>query len=159
MTISVKLCALAVLFIGTFKLSDANSKEVEKPLIDFLLLEYLSVEQSLWYKINSRSIDKTELYSNIRDEHQRFISSDFGTVTSQQNPLTTLQQVNSLFYNASVFLNSNNIALEDVVFLFRNKISDRAARLSADVFNIASRANFWENGKNVRVFCVPLKIL
>lgn len=145
---------IAILLIATFA-TDCQcieQKESEKPLIDYLTLDYLSVEQNLWRRINNRNNDKTELYSIIRNEHQRFISSDFGAVASQQNPSITIQLVNSLFYNASVLLNSENLALDDIIYLFRTKILDRALRYSDDVFHDASRADFWEKGKNVRIF-------
>lgn len=148
MILSSSTCA--VLFLGISLLHGLNAeKEAEKPLVDYLTTEYLSTEQSLWQKINNYN-DRNALYGIIRNEHQRFIVGDYGAVASKQNPSITVQLVNSLFYNASVLLNSDNLALEDIVYLFREKILTKAIRYSNDVFNDGSRAAFWAKGRNVR---------
>lgn len=139
----------AILFIGIALVYGWEQKEAEKPLVDYLTTEYLSTEQDLWSKIQSYT-DRSSLYEIIRNGHHRFIAGDYGAVASNQNPSITIHLVNSLFYNASVLLNSEHLALEDVVYLFREKILTKAIRYSNDVFNDASRADFWAKGRNVR---------
>lgn len=140
-----------ILFIGAVSLAyGLEQKEAEKPLVDYLTIEYLSTEQELWGKILQRSNDRNSLYGIIRNSHHRFIAGDYGATTSEQNPSITIHLVNSLFYNASVLLNSKNLALEDIAYFFREEILTKAIRYSNDVFNDASRADFWAKGRNVR---------
>lgn len=146
------VCAF-ILLIGILSIyyCDAEQKEAEKPIVDYLTANYLNVEQNLWRQINS-GIDKHELYSIIRNDHKRFIASNFGPIVSQENPSITIQLVNSLYYNASTLLNAENIAVDDIIYLFRTKILQKAIRYANDVFNDASQAIFWEKGKNVCLF-------
>lgn len=139
----------AILFIGIAFVYGLEQKDAEKPLVDYLTTEYLSTEQDLWNKIQSYN-DRSSLYGIIRNSHNRFIAGDYGAGASKHNPSITIHLVNSLFYNASVLLNSENLALEDIVYLFREKILTKAIRYSNDVFNDASRADFWAKGRNVR---------
>lgn len=147
MLFSTGTCANLFIVIGLICGSD--QKEAEKPLVDYLTTEYLSTEQDLWNKIQSYN-DRSSLYEIIRNSHHRFIAADYGAVASKKNPSITVHLVNSLFYNASVLLNSQNVALEDIVYFFREKIAIKAIRYSEDVFGDASRADFWAKGRNVR---------
>lgn len=149
MIFSSSICA--ILFIGIALVYGLEHKEAEKPLVDYLTTEYLSTEQDLWSKIKNYN-DRSSLYDVIRNSHHRFIAADYGAVASKENPSTTIHLVNSLFYNATVLLNSNNLALEDIVYLFRDKILTKAIRYSNDVFNDASRADFWAKGRDVCLF-------
>lgn len=157
---SIHSTVFLVFFLGTCnRICQAERKEAEKPLVDYLTLDYFSVEQSLWSRINSR-IDKDTLFSLIRDEHLRFITNDFGAESTLQNAyvpsagilLDNVKLVNSLFYNASVYLNSQTITLDAVINTFQHDILTKATKYSEYVFRESSRANFWEKGKNVSSF-------
>lgn len=145
---------IQVAFLFTFlPFSRANYKEAEKPYIDYLTLEYLLVEQSLWSRINSDS-DSNILFSLVQNEHQKFISSDFGVSSNTKDIyipsgilVDNLRQVNNLFYNTSILLNSGSIELIDIYHV--HTILRNAVGYSENLFREAIRAEFWEKGKNV----------
>lgn len=144
-----------LLFFTVISVCNADVKEAEKPYVDYLTEDYLSVEQSLWTRLNSQ-VDKNSLYSLVRDEHQRFIVNDFGVSTSTQDIYIPsgalanhLRLVNSLFYNTSVLLLSNSfdsISIHNV-----RRVLDYAEIYSRHVFREAIDPKFWEKGKNVRL--------
>lgn len=141
---------VAVLF--TF-LSFGGALEAEKPYVDYLTLEYLLVEQSLWSRINTDS-DSNVLFSLVQNEHQKFISSDFGISSSTKDIyipsgilVDNLKQVNNLFYNTSILLNSGSIESIDIYHV--HNILRNAVGYSENLFREAIRAEFWEKGKNV----------
>lgn len=143
-----------VIFLFTFlAIGWADNKDAEKPYIDYLTLEYLSVEQNLWSRINSNS-DSNTLYSMVQNEHQRFISNNFGVSTNTHDIyipsgilVDSLKQVNHLYYNTSILLNSGSIEtinIYNVHTILRNAIA-----YSENLFREAIQAEFWEKGKNV----------
>lgn len=134
-----------------------ESKEAEKPYIDFLTLEYLSVEQKLWGQINS-DVGSNELYSIVLDEHKDFIRSDFGVSSNTLAIyipsgilIDNLRNVNDLFYNTSSML-INTAPIETVDIYYVHTILRDAITFSNHVFQEAIRAEFWEKGKNVSPF-------
>lgn len=132
----------------------ADEREIEKPYIDYLTLEYLSLEQKLWTQINS-GVDPTTLLSNVYEEHKEFIRNDFGV---SRNTLAiyiptgilvdNLRNVNDLFYNISSILVHNTPA--DIYYV--HTILRDAVIYSEHIFNETIRADFWENGKDVSQF-------
>lgn len=129
-------------------------KEAEKPYIDFLTLDYLSVEQKLWAQINS-GIDSTTLYSAVLEEHKEFIRNDFGVSSNTQTIyipagilIDNLRHVNNLFYNVSGML-VYAAPIESIDIYYVHRILRNSIAYSEHVFNEAIRAEFWENGKNV----------
>lgn len=134
-------------------------KEADKPYIDYLTTEYLNIEQHLWHKINGRyNIDY--LFDEVRSEHQKFVTTDFGAEVTLQNAyvpsagilLDNVNLVNALFYNASVLLNSPILSRIDIGLMFKNDILPRSVQYSEFVYRESSRANFWQKGKDVRGF-------
>lgn len=147
----------ALFFIVFVTVGCIEGKEAEKPYIDFLTLEYLSVEQKLWGQINSDS-DSNELYSIILDEHKEFIRNDFGVSSNTQTIyipsgilIDNLRHVNDLFYNTSSLL-INTAPIEAIDIYYVHTILRNAVTFSNHVFQEAIRAEFWENGKNVSPF-------
>lgn len=134
-----------------------EGKEAEKPYIDYLTLDYLLVEQSLWSEINTDT-DPNKLFSLVQNEHRRFISSDFGVSTSTTDIyipsgilVENLKQVNNLFYNTSILLNSGSI--DSINYYDIHAILRNAVKFSENVFREAIRAEFWEKGKHVSSNC------
>lgn len=131
-------------------------KEADKPYIDYLTAEYLNIEQSLWNKINGR-YNTQYLFDEVRGEHQKFVTTDFGAEVSLQNAyvpsagilLDNVNLVNSLFYNASVLLNSPVLSRIDIIQMFRTDILPKSIQYSEFVYRESSRANFWQKGKDV----------
>lgn len=130
-----------------------EAKEAEKPQIDYLTIEYLGVEQNLWSLINGNN-DPNSLYTTVLNEHQKFITSDFGVSSNTQNIyipsgilVDNLRQVNDLFYNTSTFINLNSLDTLDIYYV--HSILRNAHAYSENVFREAIRAEFWEKGKNV----------
>lgn len=150
-------CKLRVLFIFVivFSVCNADTKEAEKPYIDYLTLDYLSVEQSLWSRINHVS-DKNALFSLVQSEHVRFISSDFGVSSNAQDFVPSgylannLSLVNTLFYNTSIIMRS--MSFDSINIYYVHDILNSANSYSDSIFHEAIRAEFWEKGKNV-VIC------
>lgn len=134
----------------------AEQKESEKPYIDYLTLDYLSVEQSLWSRLNHPS-DKNLLFSLVQNEHLRFISSDFGISSNTQDFVPSgylannLTLVNNLFYNVSVLLRSDSYDLVDLYYV--HDVYNKANAHAESIFREAIRAEFWDKGKNVSFSC------
>lgn len=149
----------ALVFIVFFAVVWAKKKEVDKPFIDYFTLEYLSMEQELWARINSGD-DTSTLLSIVSDRHKYFITKDFG---ASMNNLAiyiptgilvdNLRNINELFYNVSNLLLTNaptDIYSMDIYYV--HTILRDAVVYSQHVFNESMRAEFWENGKDVRKF-------
>lgn len=142
-----------LLLFAIFCVCNAENKEAEKPYIDYLTEDYLSMEQNLWSRLKSPA-DKNALYLLIQREHQRFIISDFGVSTSTQDIyipsgalVNNLRLVNSLFYNTSLLLQSNSFDTIDIYYV--HHILRNAVAYSEHIFHEAIHPQFWEKGKNV----------
>lgn len=150
---------IVILVIQLNQLCHAEQKEAEKPFIDYLTADYLQVEQGLWSKISGRHNRDDQLFEQIRSAHQPFIRTDFGAEVTLQNAyvpsagilLANVNLVNSLFYNASVLLNSP-ISQIDIIYLFRTDILPKSIEYAGYVYRESSRANFWQKGKDVSRF-------
>lgn len=129
--------------------------EVEKPFIDYLTLDYLSVEQSLWSRLNHPG-DKNDFFSLLQTEHLRFIRSDFGVTPNTQKFVPSgylannLTLVNDLFYNASLILQSNSFDALNIYYVY--EILDNSIAYARNIFREAIRAEFWNKGKDVSYF-------
>lgn len=73
----VKLPLILLQFILINRVWAATEVEVDKPSIDYLTVDYLSVEQSVWKAIESHADRRVQL-STVQKEHERFFNSDFG---------------------------------------------------------------------------------
>lgn len=153
------LCVLLTLSLVLIATEATISQELEKPLIDYLTLDYMSVEQSLWTALN-RHFDKRTLFTRIRDEHDRFFLSDFGETNSLRSsyvPLAgalieNLQRLNTTFQFARVILHSNNgneLITDEIVDEFSRDFLRNVLQTSANIFREVSHADFWNKGKNV----------
>lgn len=151
----LKFIKIGILLIfSVFCVCIAEVTEAEKPSIDYITTNYLSVEQSLWSRLNTAT-DKNTLYTLVQKEHQEFIVSDFGVSTSTQDIyipsgalVNNLKLVNSLFYNTSMLLQSNSSDSIDIYYV--QHILRNAAAYSENIFREAIHPQFWEKGKNVR---------
>lgn len=145
------LLGLVSVCYGQFK----DGQDTEKPYIDYLTLDYLSVEQSLWSRLN-RPGDKNDQFSLVQNEHLRFISSDFGVTPNTQDFVPSgylannLSLVNTLFYNTSLILRSDSFDSIDIYYV--HNILTSSIAYSESIFKEAIRAEFWYKGKDVRVF-------
>lgn len=143
------------IFVAILSVCHGETKDAEKPYIDYLTLDYLSVEQSLWTRLNPSS-DKNALFSLLQSEHLKFISSDFGVSSNAKDFVPSgylannLSLVNNLFYNTSVLLRSNSFDSIDIYNV--HDILNYSNLYSESIFHEAIRAEFWEKGKNVRIF-------
>lgn len=132
-----------------------DGKETEKPYIDYLTLDYLSVEQSLWSRL-SHPTDRNGLFSLVQSEHLRFISNDFGVTPNTQDFIPSgylannLSLVNTLFYNTSLILRSNSFDSLDIYYV--HDILANSIAYSESIFREAIRAEFWHKGKDVSIF-------
>lgn len=137
------LSVLIAVCYGQFK----DGKEAEKPYIDYLTLDYLSVEQSLWSRLNHHG-DKNGFFSLVQSEHLRFISSDFGVTPNTQDFIPSgylannLSLVNTLFYNASIILRSNSLDAIDIYYV--HDILANSIAASESIFREAIKAEFWQ---------------
>lgn len=138
----------------------AEQEATEKPYIDYLTLDYLSIEQSLWSRLNHMS-DKNLQFSLVHDEHLRFIKSDFGISSNTQQTANfvpsgylanNLTLVNNLFYNVSVVLRSESFDSVDLYYV--HDVFAKANAYAESIFREAIRAEFWDKGKNVSEHCV-----
>ncbi|XP_031638450.1 uncharacterized protein LOC116350692 [Contarinia nasturtii] len=143
--ISVSCCA---------ELKEPN--KAEKPSIDYLTLDYLSVEQSLWSRL-SHAGDKNDHYSLLQSEHLPFFANDFGVSQNTQQFVPSgylannLSLVNGLFYNMSVILKSNST---DAINIYHvHEILDHSIEYGKNVFQEAIRAEFWNKGKDYVQHC------
>lgn len=151
-----RIGGFAAIFLLLIQLTRVCYGEVDKPYIDYLTTDYLNVEQELWQKINSQ-YNADQLFDEIRNEHKRFILTDFGAEVTLQNAyvpsagilLQNVNLVNSLFYNASVLLNSSILSRVDIIFLFKSGILPKSIQYAELVYRESSRANFWQKGKDV----------
>lgn len=151
---------IAAIFLLFIQLTQVCYGEVDKPYIDYLTTDYLNIEQELWHKINGR-YNAEQLFDEIRNEHKRFIVTDFGAEVTLQNAyvpsagilLENVNLVNSLFYNASVLLNSSILSRVDIIFLFKSRILPSSVQYAELVYRESSRANFWQKGKDVILLC------
>lgn len=130
-----------------------DGKDAEKPYIEYLTLDYLSEEQSLWSRLSHQSADKNALFSLVQSEHLRFISNDFGVTPNVQDFIPSgylannLSLVNTLFYNTSMILRSNSFDSLDVYYV--HEILANSIAYSENIFREAIRAEFWHKGKDV----------
>lgn len=158
---------IIISFLALFLLNlseSVDNNESEKPLIDYLTLDYLSVEQNLWRKlVYDQNTDKSTLFSLIRNEHKRFFSIYFGSTVDLQGYfvyygnqyilpstkpfLNNLMLTRVFFDNSSLLLESEH--LDDIIRTVDHSSLNFAQELSADLFREVSRAEFWEKGKNV----------
>ena len=144
------LFVLIAVCYGQFK----DGKEAEKPYIDYLTLDYLSVEQSLWSRLNHHG-DKNGFFSLVQSEHLRFISNGFGVTPNTQDFVPSgylannLSLVNTLFYNASIILHSNSFDSIDIYYV--HDILANSIASSESIFREAIRAEFWHKGKDVSI--------
>lgn len=131
-----------------------DGKEAEKPYIDYLTLDYLSVEQSLWSRLNHPG-EKNELFTLVQSEHLRFISNDFGVTPNIQDFIPSgylannLSLVNTLFYNTSILLRSNSFDSIDIYYV--HDILANSIAYSESIIREAIRAEFWHKGKDVSI--------
>lgn len=150
LSLALALCSLALAKAAV---------EVEKPVIDYLTLDYQSVEESLWSAINNHA-DSQSVFVRIVDEHERFFRSDFGETISLRHlyvPVSpmlidNLQRLNSTFQSArnELLLGRNDsILAEDAIDDFGRNILISSVKNSDNIYQEVSRAQFWNKGKNV----------
>lgn len=146
--------------------------ELEKPLIDFLTLDYLSVAQTIWLTIETHA-DRQSTLARINDEHQRFFGSDFGETASLRHAyyvpldagnsheyqyysqfINNLQRLDSNFATASNVAQSlatqNESAIGMAIDRFERDIYVHSVQLSDSIFEEVSAARFWNKGKSVK---------
>lgn len=159
------ICAVTVL---TVKSATTEKEKLEKPLIDLLTLDYLSVSQGLWSVIKTHA-DRRTVVARINDEHRRFFGSDFGETASLRHAyyvpdgeareyyfqfIQNLQRLNSNFQTASgvaQLLTQNDTAIGYAIDRFENDIYVHSIQLSDSIFEEVSEARFWNKGKSVRL--------
>lgn len=141
-------------------MTNVNSDiELEKPLIDYFTLEYLSVEQSLWASINGHN-DPQIIFARIVDEHERFFNDDFGETASLRHlyvPITAivlenLQRLTGTFQAAQNLLRisrNDSVLAEDAVDAFGRDFLITSLKNSDNIYREVSRPQFWNKGKNV----------
>lgn len=158
------ICALA-LAVAT---AADETEELEKPLIDFLTLDYLSVAQGLWSTIELHA-DRPTIVARINDEHRRFLGSDFGETASLRHAyyvpdgdareyyfqfIQNLQRLNSNFQTANgvtQLLAQNESMIGLAIDRFERDIFVNSIKLSDSIFEEVSAARFWNKGKSVRL--------
>lgn len=159
---SIKYICISIVIFVCSVFHFGESAETEKPLVDYLTLDYLSFEQDLWKKLQDND-DKTTLFWLIREEHKRFFNHGFGSITdlpdvflldiyrlpATQNFFNNIMLVKVLYDNSSAMLESNNVHMDDIIRTFEHHTLRMAVKHSDDVFNDAIRPDFWEKGKNV----------
>lgn len=167
--------ALTVLFCALVSAATSvetvESEKLEKALVDFLTLDYLSVAQTLWTAIETHA-DRRTVIARINDEHKRFFSSDFGETASLRhayyvpdgdareyynlhNTITNLERLNSIFQLANDVSQSlilqNGPATENAIARFERDIFVESVKLSNSIFENVSEARFWNKKKSVRL--------
>lgn len=159
-----------VVFAATMAIvASADDAQLEKPLIDFLTLDYMSVTQGVWTSIESHA-DRRTLLARINDEHKRFFATDFGDTASLRHAyyvpngesqayyiqfIQNLQQLNSDFQLANriaQLLTQNDSMSSYTIDRFEREIFDHAMILSKNIFEEVSDARFWNKGKSVRFY-------
>lgn len=162
-TLTVLFCVLA----SAAASETVETEKLEKPLIDFLTLDYLSVAQTLWSTIETHA-DRRTIIARINDEHKRFFDSDFGETASLRHAyyvpdgdareyyfqfIQNLQRLNSNFQMANDVAQSlmqNDSATEYAIDRFERDIFVESVKLSDSIFEEVSEARFWNKGKSVR---------
>lgn len=156
------LCGLAVVAV-----SATAREDEEKPLIDYLTLDYMSVAQTLWSTIGSYA-DRRSIVARINDEHRRFFGINFGETASLRHAyyvpdgdareyyfqfIQNLQRLNSNFQTANSvtqFLTQNESAIGYAIDRFERDIFVHSVKLSDSIYEEVSEARFWNKGKSVR---------
>lgn len=161
----VLLCAL----LATVAASEpVEYVELEKPLIDFLTLDYLSVAETLWSAIETHADNRT-IMAQVNDEHKRFLGSDFGETASLRHAyyvpdgdareyyfqfIQNIQQLNIDFQTVkdiSQWLMQNDTASARAIDRLERDIFVQSVKLSDSIYEEVSEARFWPKGKSVRL--------
>lgn len=151
-----KLLFLSILSI-VFNQINCDVVAAKKPLIDFVTVEYLNVEQNLWYDIEHQA-DKRSLYGRICDAHERFFYDYLGetgifhtTMVDVSNTLKdNLRRINSTFDLFTAHINSRQRSSLDQIVNDAANSYLMSVLVNAD--NIAReviRADFWKKSKDV----------
>lgn len=136
-----------------------KSDAIERPMVDHATLDYLSVENDLWIKLqNSFNDDKEYLFSLVSNDHKRFLgNATFVGGTDQnvyhkqstENLANILQRIESLRLHIVDILETQNVQFKDIIHVFEHKVLNNALIYSREIFREISRHDFWEDEKRV----------